>query len=456
MSKFFFLLLVVLNFQTSYSQNTDSLIIRKIFDQALTKSQCYQTLTDLTTQIGGRLSGSPQAAQAVDFMKKVLDQNAFDSVWLQPCYVPHWLRGEKEVAYAESKGTKTDFSVTALGNSEGTGTKGIKAQVIEVKNFHELDSLGEKNIKGKIVFYNHPFDEKYINQFNAYGEAVGYRWAGPSKAAKYGALATVVRSMTSAYDDYPHTGAMHYNDSFPKIPCLALGIISAEKLSNLIHQNQETKLYLCNTSQMMTDSVLSYNVIGELRGTKFPNEFITVGGHLDSWETGKGAHDDGAGVVQSVEVLRIFKALGIRPQHTIRAVCFMNEENGGKGGAKYADEAKRKNEKHLFALESDAGGFSPLGFSFSGDTLAIKKIESWKPLFEPYHIHEFNFGGTGSDIEHLEKICKVSCGLSPDSQRYFNYHHAGSDVIENVNKRELELGAAAMAALIYLVDKYGL
>lgn len=456
MRKIFLFLFSLLISEFSFSQKTDSATFKSIFDFALTRSQCFQTLTDLTTQIGGRLSGSPQAAQAVEFMKKILDENMFDSVWLQPCYVPHWVRGDKEAAYAESKGVKTNLSITALGNSTGTGVNGIKAQVIEIKNFKQLDSLGEKNIKGKIVFYNHPFDERFINQFEAYGEAVWYRWAGPSMASKYGAVGTVVRSMTSAHDDYPHTGAMHYNDSFPKIPCCAVSIIGAEKLSNAIHHDPETKFFFRQTSEMKTDSILSYNVIGELRGTEFPKQFITVGGHLDSWETGRGAQDDGAGVVQSVEVLRIFKGLGIRPKHTIRCVCFMNEENGGKGGTKYAIEAKRKKEIHLLAVETDAGGFTPKGFSFSGDTMAIRKIQSWKKLFEPYHIHELNFGGTGSDIEHLEGYCKVLCGLSPDSQRYFNFHHAGSDVIENVNKRELELGAGAMAALIYLVDEYGL
>ena len=456
MKKIFFVLFFIFHFQSAFSQNADSLTFSRIFQFALTKSQCYQTLTDLTTQIGGRLSASPQAAQAVDFMKKVLEQNAFDKVWLQPCYVPHWVRGDKEVCYAESKGAKANFSITALGNSKGTGSKGLQAPVIEVHNFKQLDSLGRKNIEGKIVFYNHPFNDAFINQFNAYGEAVPYRWAGPSQAAKYGAVATIVRSMTSSLDDYPHTGAMGYNDSFPKIPAVAISTLGANKLSGMIKTDPNLKIYLRNTSEMMPDSVLSYNVIGELTGTVFPDQYITVGGHLDSWETGKGAQDDGAGVVQSVEVLRIFKGLGIRPKHTIRCVCFMNEENGSKGGKKYADEALAKHEKHLLAVESDAGGFSPLGFGFSGDTVAIRKIQSWKPLFEPYHIHELNFGGTGSDIEHLEKICKVLSGLSPDPQRYFIYHHAATDVIENVNKRELELGAAAMAALIYLVDEYGL
>ena len=456
MKRIYLLFAILFCCELSFAQKDDSIAIRKIFDQALTNSQCYQTLTDLTTQIGGRLAGSPQAAQAVEFMKKVLNENMFDSVWLQPCYVPHWVRGDKEIAYAEAKGKKTNLTICALGNSTGTGTKGIEAQVIEVKNFKQLDSLGEKNIKGKIVFYNYPFNEKFIDQFRAYGDAVGYRWAGPSRAAKYGAIATVVRSMTSNYDDVPHTGAMGYNDSFPKIPCCAVSLMGADKLDEMIRNNPDTKFYFRQTCEMKPDSVLSYNVIGELRGKKSPNQFITVGGHLDSWETGKGAQDDGAGCVQSIEVLRIFKNLGIKPNNTIRCVLFMNEENGSKGGAKYAEEAKRKGERHLFALESDAGGFSPQGFGFTGDSLAIRKIQSWKPLFEPYHIHEFDKGGGGSDIEHLKDECKVLCGLSPDSQRYFNYHHASTDVIENVNKRELELGAAAMASLIYLIDKYGL
>lgn len=438
-----------------HAQQSDSIMICKIFDQALTSSQCYQTLTELTTQVGGRLAGSPQAAQAVELMKKVMDENAFDSVWLQPCYVPHWVRGEKETAYATSDGKKTELTICALGNSTGTGKKGLEAPVIEVKNFKQLDSLGEKNLKGKIVFYNHPFDERYINQFSAYGDAVEYRWAGPSRAARYGAVATVVRSMTSAYDDYPHTGSMGYNDSFPKIPCCAVSTMDATVLSSMIKSNPETKFYFRQLCEMKPDSVLSYNVIGELRGSENPDRFITVGGHLDSWETGKGAHDDGAGCVQSIEVLRIYKALGIKPKNTIRAVMFMNEENGSKGGAKYADEAKRKKEDHLFAIESDAGGFSPLGFSFTGDSVSINRIMQWKPLFEPYHIHEFFRGWDGADIGHMKGYCKVMSGLSPDSQRYFNYHHAASDVIENVNKRELELGAAAMASLIYLIDQYG-
>ena len=278
-----------------FGQSVDSLFIRQIFDAALTKSQCYETLTQLTTQIGGRLSGSQQAADAVQFMKKVMQQNAFDTVWLQPCYVPHWIRGDKEVAYAISGGKKTNLSITSLGNSEGTGPAGLTAQVVEVKDFHELDSLGRKNIEGKIVFYNHPFDATKINTFDAYGQAVTYRVAGPSHAAKYGAKAVIVRSMTEAEDDYPHTGSMGYNDSFPKIPACAVSALGAKQLAELIRGNAPVNIYLRNTSHMLPDSVLSYNVIGELRGKQIPNQYIVVSGHLDSWETGKGAQDDGAG-----------------------------------------------------------------------------------------------------------------------------------------------------------------
>jgi hypothetical protein len=442
--------------QPSIAQSNDSLMIRKIFDRALTQSQCYETLTELSVNIGGRLAGSPQAQQAIDLTRRVMEQNAFDSVWLQPLYAPHWVRGEKETAYAIQKGKKTELTICALGNSIGTGSKGLEAPVIEVRDFRQLDSLGEKNIRGKIVFYNHPFDNRYINQFQAYGEAVDYRWAGPSQASKYGAVGVMVRSMTSALDDFPHTGSMGYNDSFPRIPACAVSTLDAEWLSSVIRTQPDTKIFFRQTCEMKPDSVLTYNVIGELRGSEHPDRFITVGGHLDAWDVGTGAHDDGAGCVQSIEVLRIFKALGIKPKNTIRAVMFMNEENGGRGGAMYAREAKRKGESHLFAIESDAGGFTPFGFSFTGDSAGIAKIIQWKPLFAPYHIHEFFRGWDGADIGHMRGFCRVMSGLSPDSQRYFNYHHAGSDVIENVNKREVELGAAAMASLIYLIDKYGL
>ncbi|MEM7186403.1 MAG: M28 family peptidase, partial [Bacteroidota bacterium] len=217
----------------------------------------------------------------------------------------------------------------------------------------------------------------------------------------------------------------------------------------------KTVVQLRNSSFVGPD-VQSYNVIGEITGSEFPDKYMIVGGHLDSWDLGDGSHDDGAGCVQSMEVLRLFKKINYRPRHSIRVVLFMNEENGLRGGREYARVAKAKGEKHLFALESDAGGFTPRGFSFDTNEANMDMVRSWEPLFKPYLIHYFELGGSGADIGPLKDGNVVLCGLRPDSQRYFDHHHAASDTFDAINKRELELGGAAMASLVYLFDKYGI
>jgi hypothetical protein len=295
-----------------------------------------------------------------------------------------------------------------------------------------------------------------VRTFEAYRDAVQYRGNGPSRAAKYGAVAALVRSMSHAADNNPHTGALRYNDSFPKIPAAAVGLKDADLLADAIAKNTNVTLFLRTNAKMLTDTI-AHNVIGELTGTEFPDQILTVGGHLDSWDPAEGAHDDGAGCVQSIEVLRVLKAIGYKPRHTIRIVLFANEENGGKGGDKYAEEAQAKKEKHLFALESDEGGFTPRGFGFTMPLQQLAKVKEWAPLLLPYGITDWSLGGGGSDIGPLNtKLQTPLAGFVPDSQRYFDIHHARSDVFEAVNKRELELGAVNMAALIYLVDKYGL
>jgi carboxypeptidase Q len=309
-------------------------------------------------------------------------------------------------------------------------------------------------VKGKIVFYNYKFNPTYVRTFNAYRDASTYRGSGPSRAAKYGAVGVIVRSMSHSTDNHPHTGSTRYVDSITKIPAVAIGLQDADWLSE--QANKGTVAVTLHTHGKFLPDTTGHNVIGEIRGTN-TNQFITVGGHLDSWDTGEGAHDDGAGCVQSIEVLRVLKTLGYKPKNTIRVVLFANEENGLRGGNQYADEAKRKGEKHLFALESDAGGFTPRGFSFQLAEDQMTKIRTWKNLLEPYGAGELATGGGGADIGPLNRVLgTVVAGLQPDSQRYFDYHHARSDVFEAVNKRELLLGAVAMAALIYLVDNNGL
>ena len=438
------------------AQTEDSIAIKKISDEVLSNGTAYENLRFLCKKIGPRLSGSPQAQKAVDATARMLKEAGADTVYLQPCMVPHWVRGEKEKGFIQvANKEKYLLHLCSLGNSEGTGKKGISAGVIEARSFKELEQIGAAVIKGKIVFLNFPMNPTYVHTFRAYGESGISRWAGASKAASFGAIGVMVRSLASNADNFPHTGVMAYNDSFPKIPAVAISTNDAEWLSKQLKLKMPLTASFTNTSKMLADTI-SYNVVGEIRGSEFPQQIITVGGHLDSWDLAEGAQDDGAGCMQSIEVLRTLKATGIKPKRTIRAVMFMNEENGGRGGEKYLELAEKNKEQHLFGLESDEGGFTPRGFGLEMTEVQINKVAQWKNLFYPYGVYELVAGGSGADVGPLKKIGAALAGLNPDSQRYFDVHHASSDVFENVSKRELHLGALNMAALIYLVDKYGL
>ncbi|UJH92577.1 M20/M25/M40 family metallo-hydrolase [Antarcticibacterium sp. 1MA-6-2] len=460
MRKMFFLFILLLSFK-GFSQDTssaeDSLEIRKIYDMALLNGQAYDWLEHLSLKIGPRLSGSVNAQRAVEYTKKELEELGLEKVWLQPVMVPKWIRGTKEYAFIETApGTSRNVNIAALGGSVSTPAMGTKAEVIEVQGIEDLEKYGEEQIKGKIIFFNRPMRADLINTFAAYGGCVDQRYKGAAEAVKYGAVGVIVRSLTHRLDDFPHTGSMTYED-LPvekRIPSAAICTNDAEYLSSLLKLDKSVKLYMKINSEQLAD-VQSYNVIGEITGSEFPDEYIVVGGHLDSWDLGDGSHDDGAGVVQSMEVLRLFKEINYKPKRSIRVVLFMNEENGLRGGNKYAEEVKRKKENHIFALESDAGGFTPRGFSFDTGDAQFNQIESWKKLFEPYLIHQFHRNGSGADIIPLKNGSVVLAGLRPDSQRYFDHHHSDNDTFEAINKRELELGAATMASLIYLVDKYG-
>lgn len=438
-----------------FSQSDDSKMIEKIYDTSLLKGKSYDWLDHLSNQIGGRLSGSYNAEKAVKYTKEQLEELGLDRVWLQPVMVPKWVRGAKEYAFIETApGMTTTVPICALGGSVATPDGGLKAELVEVKSFDELDALGKDKIAGKIVFYNRPMQAELISTFNAYGGCVEQRYKGAEKAIAYGAAGVIVRSMNLRLDDFPHTGSMTYGDTpvSNRIPAAAISTNAAELLSTMLQLDPKIKFYFAQHCKQLKD-VQSYNVIGEITGSTYPNKVMVVGGHLDSWDLGDGAHDDGAGVVQSMEVLRLLKQTGYKPKHTMRVVLFMNEENGLRGGKKYAKVAAEKSENHVFALESDSGGFTPRGFSFDCSDENFEKVLSWKSLFKPYLIHYFEKGGSGADIGPL-KGDNVLCGLRPDSQRYFDHHHAANDTFEHVNKRELELGAATMTSLMYLFDKY--
>jgi carboxypeptidase Q len=439
----------------------DSVLIRHLADTILTDGKTYGDLRLLTKGVGARLSGSAGYYKAEQWGQKALTDAKAENVRLQECMVPHWVRGGRDSASYlwggsySNKNIRGQMEILALGNSVGTGPTGMTAQVVLIHDFAELERKKD-SVKGKIVFYNYKFNPYFIETFRAYGDAVRYRALGASQAAKYGAVAMMTRSMSASVDNNPHTGALVYNDSFPKIPAVAVGLQDADRLAGALDGLGIPITVFLRTNAMMLPDTLAHNVIGELKGTEFPDQYITVGGHLDSWDPAEGAMDDGAGCVQSIEVLRALKAIGYKPKHTIRVVLFANEENGGRGGKKYAEAAKANKETHLFGLESDAGGFTPRGFSLSLSEAQLVNIRPWLRLLQPYGVYEFDKGGGGSDVSPMQPVLGSIVGeLRPDSQRYFDIHHSRADVLENVNKRELELGALNMAALVYLVDKYG-
>jgi hypothetical protein len=436
----------------------DAFFIKDIYDYTLAESKAYEWLTVLSTEYGGRLSASDAAERSVNYTQSIMESMEMDKVWLQECTVPNWTRGEKElVVIIDSKSKGTVFlESTSLGNSIGSGPNGVFAQVIEVKGLDELRAIPDKDVKGKIVFFNRPMDPTQLRTFNAYGGAVDQRGRGPAIAGSKGAVAAIVRSMTTLIDDVPHTGVTIFNDGETHIPAMAISTKKAELLSDLL-KKETVEIYLENHSSIGPDKT-SYNVIGEIRGSKYPDEIILVGGHLDSWDLGGGAHDDGAGCIHSLQVIETLKALKYTPNRTIRCVMFMNEENGLGGAKAYAAASNENNEYHMAAIESDAGGFSPRGIGVGGETAVFEskfsKIRPWRDLFGSYGV-DLTPGGGGADINPLKSQGGLLFGLRPDSQRYFDYHHTKNDNIEAVNQRELELGAAAMTSLVYLLDKYG-
>lgn len=438
----------------SNEEKIDSTNIKSLFNSALTEGQSYEWLRDLTSNIGGRLSGSPEAQKAVEWGEALMREVGLDSVWLQPIMVPHWVRGEKEIANYKVNGKKKNVPICALGFSVATPKNGVTAEVIEVKSLKEAEDLGEK-MRGKIVFFNRPFDNTLINTFRAYGGCVDQRVQGAAVCGKYGAKGVIVRSMTNGVDDYPHTGTMFYGD-LPKekhIPTAAISTRAANILSNDLKSNPNLKFYFKQSCKTLPDAP-SFNVVGEIKGSVTPENIMVVGGHLDSWDLADGAHDDGTGIVQSLEVAYLFKKNNIKPKNTLRVVFFMNEENGTRGAKEYARLAKVNKEVHIGGLESDAGGHTPRGFSIDANAANTELLQSWKKLLSPYGLHDIEKGGSGADISPLKGETVTLVGYRPDSQRYFDYHHTTIDTFDKVNKRELELGSASMASILYLMDKY--
>ena len=445
------LLLITLASTLNVFSQTDSLFIRKVYDEALERGESYENLRSLCKDVGARITGSAEAEMAIKWGKKLLDSYGFDKVYLQEIQVPHWERGTKEAAWIiNEKGETFKLDILALGGSVGTNGL-IEGEVIGVENLEALQQLSENDVKGKIVFLNQAFDQKHINTFHAYGGCYPIRGKGTSEAGKLNAKAVVIRSLATPEDDFPHTGVMRYEEGVNKIPGAAMSTKNATLLTAWLKQGKVTLKMEMDCEKF--EDVTSYNVIAEMNGKD--EKIITWGGHLDSWDVGDGAHDDGAGIVHSIEAMRILKKLEYKPNHKLRCVLFMNEENGNMGGKSYAKISSENKEEHICAIESDRGGFLPTGFDVNGSDEQLKAVRKFMPLLADFELFRFKKGFGGVDIGPLKEYYPnmIQLGMAINSQLYFNYHHSHNDVFENVNQRELELGAAAMATMVYLMDK---
>jgi hypothetical protein len=463
-SRFLFFFAVVAPLASlSFAQTLESKyshFIQRMLAVGLRNCEAHTMLRELCEKAPHRLSGSAGADTAVQLTMRMMKERGFDNVHLEKVMVPRWVRGEEECWIIPPPSSTPQImklqrlEVCALGGSIATPEEGIQVEVVEVKNFDEVRKLG-KSARGKIIFYNRAFDPSKVNTFEAYGGAVDQRSRGAIEAAKVGAVAVLVRSMTLALDDKPHTGMMNYADTVKKIPAAAISTVHANQLSELLKKEKSVRVHLKLTPRTLPD-VESANVVGEITGSEKPNEIIVVGGHLDAWDKGQGAHDDGAGCMQAIEVVNLLKNMGVKPKRTIRAVMFMNEENGVRGGKAYPVAPERKGEKHIAALESDAGGHTPRGFSVKGDSTLLQKVLTWKPLFDMLESGRINIGYAGVDIDPLVATGVPGFGLVPDNHRYFDYHHSDNDTIDKVHPRELEMGAIVETLLCWLISEEGL
>ena len=449
------LVLLFVFVQLCFGQDMDSIMIRNFFSEALSNHSAYNHLKFLCKEYPGRLPASKNMSNAIYFLKDILEKMDLDSVYLQKVMVPDWRPGDKEYGAISSKKLgKKRLTICALGYSVGTTENGIQSQVIEVHTFDDLKSIGKEQIQGKIIFYNRPMDPTIINTMQAYVQAVDQRVDGAIEAAKYEAKGVIVRSVTTRLDNFPHTGVMRYKEGIKKIPAVAVSTNDAEVLSKWLKEDPELTCTI-NINCALHPDVLSYNLIGEMKGSEFPDEIILVGGHLDSWFNTEGAHDNAAGCIHSIEVIRILKQLQVTPRRTIRCVLFNDEETMQTGGKKYAETVKSKNEKHILAIESDRGGDLPQGFTIDAPDDVFAELVQLKKYFIPYNIFKFIIGFGGTDIKPLKEFNVPLIGFLPDAQRYFDYHHSGNDTFEQVHFREFQMGSAAITSLVYLIDKYG-
>jgi len=424
---------------------------KKISDEIMTNGTAYENLGQLTKGVGPRFSGTPGYLKAVEWAEKKLKEMGIEMIWKMEAKAPVWIRGKESLQIRAGNGDWKNIQMLSFGNSEGTGGKDLTGEIVLIGSTAELNAMSVGQLKDKIAFVNLPMDPKIINTSDSYLLTAKSKLISASVIAKTGAKALIIRSLTTASDDTPHAKMVYYEpDDKIRIPALSIGVRSANELEKLL-KSQKVSARLNMTAQSKGDTT-NPNIIAEIQGKK-DSKVIVLGAQLDSWDFGEGAIDDGTGVAQCMEVLRTFKAMGIENNHTIRVVFYANSENGGQGREMYAAYVKKKDEKHVFALGTDAGGYSPRGFSLDMPPQRRKLIFEWKNYFLPYGVYDFDQTDAIQDISPLKKLDIPLAELVVDTQRYFDYHHSEQDTFDKVNKRELLLGAVAMTQLVFMIDK---
>ena len=413
----------------------------RIIGAALTKNKAYERLGYLTDRIGHRLSGSSNLARAIEWALAQMKNDGLDNVRAEKVMVPHWVRGEESLEILSPLAQK--LSLLGLGNSVGTPAEGISADAVVVRNFAELDALGDR-VRGKIVVYNAPF--------TTYGATVQYRLNGASHAARHGAVAALVRSIGPVSLQTPHTGAMNYDAQQPKIPVAAITIEAAEMMQRTYERGDRITLRLKMDAKFLPDAE-SANVIAELKGTERPDEIVVLAGHYDSWDVGQGAHDDGGGCIAAWEAVRLLKELGLRPRRTIRVVLYTNEENGLRGGNAYRDAHRAELPKHIFAIESDSGVFRPegLGLAATAPLQVRSNVQEIAKLLAGIGADRIAPNGGGADIGPIMREGVIGASLNVEGERYFHIHHTPADTFDKVNQRDLSLCVATMAVFAYTI-----
>lgn len=411
----------------------------RIIARALADSAAWNTLAELTETFGHRLSGSESLERAIDWVLARMQQDGLDNVRGEPAMVPHWVRGRESAELLEPRAAP--LPMLGLGMSVGTPPEGITAPVLVVTSFEDLTRRAA-DAKGKIVLFDAPF----VN----YGATVQYRAAGPSAAAKVGAVAVLIRTVGSFSMRTPHTGATRYDTTVAKIPAAAITIEDAAMLHRMQDRGQRIVVRLRMEARQLPDAP-SRNVVAELRGREHPEEVVVMGGHIDSWDVGRGAMDDAGGVVIAWEAVRLLKELGLTPRRTIRVVGWTNEENGGRGGQAYRDAHASELANHLLAIESDGGVFKPVGFGFTGSDAARAMVKEIATLLKPIGADSIGPNGGGADIGPIMQRGVPGMGHQVDGTRYFWYHHSEADTVDKLDPREVAMNVAAMAVMAYVV-----